>query len=286
MNVQVSGHFGVGTKHAVHVFQRANFMLPDGIAGPKTMQALGVKPAAGNEPARLVEPVRESSPGRLAQQIGTCLCSPAAVARAAQSSPPMEMLHLPSKMATSKKGKAFIAKIEEKHADLYCPSDHSGVTVGIGFDFKERTAHEIETVFKHLLPPNEHSKISILVGAIKLQGDKAKFWVAKNKGLIHLNGQQMLHLLDHAIAPKEHTVRHDIHDALYQHQFDALVSFAYNPGGKWRSVSHLINHGKVTDAMKTIGSAVTSGGVMAGLVNRRQKEINLFLFGEYDPAAS
>lgn len=279
--VEVSGHFGHGTMNAVKLFQRANFLLPDAIVGLKTMQALGVQPATQKEPARLIDPVRVSSPGSLAKQIGECLCSPAMVTKASKFSGPIWLAHVPSTMSISKEGKDFIARIEDKHAQFYWPGGNSGVTIGIGFDFKERNHHEIENIFNRILPPNEHSKISTIVKATKLNGPSARAWADANQDLLDLDDDQIRKLLDYALQSKESAVKHGIHEALFQNQFDALVSFAYNPGGKWHHVCNSINHGKVTEAMKTIGSAVISRGVMAGLANRRQKEISLYLWADY-----
>lgn len=69
---------------------------------------------------------------------------------------------------------------------------------------------------------------------------------------------------------------------LYKHEFDALVSFAYNPGHALPNVLHAINSGRVADAMKSIAAIDTSGGVvMDGLRKRRRGEIALYLYGKY-----
>ena len=69
---------------------------------------------------------------------------------------------------------------------------------------------------------------------------------------------------------------------LKQHQFDALASFAYNPGKRLSEVIENINQGKHDEAMKLIKKVVTSGGViMRGLVGRREKEVKLYTEGNY-----
>nr|WP_237703594.1 glycoside hydrolase family protein [Erwinia sp. Ejp617] len=77
-------------------------------------------------------------------------------------------------------------------------------------------------------------------------------------------------------------VKTALHIQLRQHEFDALVSFAYNPGGRFKNVCDYLNNGKVSDAMTEIKRAITSRGhVMGGLINRRKFEVNLFLNGIY-----
>lgn len=284
MRADVTGTFGLGTQRALKTFQLANHLLPDGIAGPLTMKALGAVPTNEKEAAHLSQPEVVSSPQLLADRIGACLCSPAMVASAAKASPPIWMAHMPSFMTTSEKGKDFISSIEvgDDSSHFHFPGGNSGVTIGAGFDFGHRKHHEIEKAFREVLPPEEYSKIPTIARAAGLRGPKASEWVAKNKDLVDLDEDQIRKLLDREIKEKETMVKRGLHTALYQHEFDALVSVAYNPGGKWHKVLHLINDGRVQEAMSTIGSAVTSKGVMPGLLERRKKEIGLYLYGKYD----
>lgn len=77
-------------------------------------------------------------------------------------------------------------------------------------------------------------------------------------------------------------VRRNVHVHLAQHEFDALVSFVYNPGGSFLPVAHAINRGKVTEAMGIImGRIVTAHKKNAGLLNRRRDEVQLFLHKAY-----
>nr|WP_269468826.1 lysozyme [Photorhabdus akhurstii] len=80
----------------------------------------------------------------------------------------------------------------------------------------------------------------------------------------------------------EDLVRRKIKVPLRQNQFDALVSFAYNLGGRFNNVTRFINNGEVKNAMEEMKKAVTSGGVVVnGLVNRRKYEVNLYTKGDY-----
>ncbi|MDM8359316.1 glycoside hydrolase family protein [Pandoraea communis] len=61
------------------------------------------------------------------------------------------------------------------------------------------------------------------------------------------------------------------------------TSFAYNPAGRWRSVSQLINSGNISDASNKIKEGNTSNGVvMKGLTNRRADEVNLLENARYE----
>jgi lysozyme len=68
---------------------------------------------------------------------------------------------------------------------------------------------------------------------------------------------------------------------LTQNQFDAMVSFTFNLGGKNLSEStllELINQGDYTCAANEFPKWIHAGGkVKSGLVNRRAKEQKLFL---------
>ncbi|MGP8336102.1 glycoside hydrolase family protein, partial [Serratia sp. CY43514] len=56
----------------------------------------------------------------------------------------------------------------------------------------------------------------------------------------------------------ERAVRNKILVPLTQQEFDALVSFAYNPGGRLNNVAAFINQSKISDAMTEIKRAITS----------------------------
>jgi len=111
---------------------------------------------------------------------------------------------------------------------------------------------------------------------------EARRFATNNKVLVSLTPHQETQLLANTVPVYESIVRSKISVDLMQHEYDALVSYAYNPGGRFQSVANNINQGKVADAMKTIKLAVTSRQVvMKGLVNRRNDEVALYLYGNY-----
>ena len=69
---------------------------------------------------------------------------------------------------------------------------------------------------------------------------------------------------------------------LKPYEFDALVSFLYNPGRGWPHVRDAVNNGDYQAAVLAMKEQIKSGGkVLQGLVARRQREADLLLTGNY-----
>ena len=98
-----------------------------------------------------------------------------------------------------------------------------------------------------------------------------------------LTEQQCWDLLEQDLSCFERAVNKEVKVPLTQNQFDALTSFAFNVGitNFWEStLLRLLNKGeyeKVPDQLKRWNKA--GGKVVAGLINRRDKEIALWLNG-------
>lgn len=188
-------------------------------------------------------------------------------------------------LKTSKNGKLFIYR-EEAQPDvsnvLHWPTGDSGVTLGPGYDMKERTKEKIIADLKAIgISPEVAAKAA---GAAGRKGEQAKEFVAKfkkdNPGF-KINKKQEFALLEHVLPEYERKVRDAIHVELHQHQFDALVSYVYNVGSLTQTANY-INRGEVRAALKKIQSVITSGGkVSKALVARRPREVALYLYGDY-----
>jgi GH24 family phage-related lysozyme (muramidase) len=189
-------------------------------------------------------------------------------------------------MTVSEKGYKFIYRIEAgpKSNSLHHPTSTSGVTIGAGYDMKERKAANIKADLEKVnVPNNVAAVLSLGAGLI---GQAADSFCAKNKALVNLTVEQQLGLLK-LIIPREYErlPKTYVKVAQKQNEYDALVCFAYNPGGKYPPVASLINAGKITEAMALIKSRNKAGGqVIKGLTNRRNYEVNLYLNGAYDVA--
>jgi hypothetical protein len=164
---------------------------------------------------------------------------------------------------------------------LHWPKGASGVTLGPGYDMKER---EVIDIFKDMkaIGLSDSQARAISLGA-KLTKQKAEDFATDNRKIVDLSDDQQVQLLLHVVKPYVQIVRKKITVSLKQHEFDALVSFAYNPAGRWQSVSSFINHGQINSAMDKISKGNTSAGVvMRGLTIRRADEINLYKNASYN----
>lgn len=293
--LRADGVFGPRTERAVRLSQRRNGLYPpDGIAGPMTMGALTGSGggASGGTPTRSVPiPASRSAAVRSAQTGGgsSGATGPlgAAVNRSrtrAQSAP------MPSGVATpvggmhmSRLGRRFIydheAQVGVSHR-LHHPSSGSGVTIGPGYDMKDRTRAAIQRDLEAVQVPTAAARAA--AEGATLTGSAATTFVRNNRDLLNLTRAQQEALLVHIVPHYEAMVKRAIRVPLHQHEFDAMVSYAYNPGGGWRKTTNLINDGQPHDAMVEIKRHVYSKGEMIrSLVRRRDAEARMFIYGEY-----
>ncbi|WP_225984677.1 glycoside hydrolase family protein [Noviherbaspirillum aerium] len=272
----IDGRFGAQTEGVVRGFQRRKGMLPDGIAGPKTFGALGLFASIGHPLHR----ARPSNDDAIRNIGGSVIHS----SSAAKILPVPQGISRPSSaLCTSHQGLSFIyghEALAEVSNRLHWPRGASGVTLGPGYDMKERSAASVAADMQAIgLAASVARQIANAAG---LANQAAAKFVEDHGSLVKLNRMQEMQLLRHVIPRYESLVKRMINIDLLQHEFDALVSFAYNPGGQFRTVAHQINEGHVANAMKTIRSVVTSKGVVfRGLVRRRDHEVALYLYGHY-----
>ena len=202
-----------------------------------------------------------------------------------QSAPPAAAVTAvsPALLTTSFAGRGFIEKEEELPGTsntLYHPSAASGVTLGPGYDMKNKSADQIVADLEGIgVAPDVAEKIS---GASHLPPDKIRKFIKDNKHLLDLSSDQQARLLASTIGPYEDKVRRDITVPLKPNEFDALVSFLYNPGHGWPAVRDAVNKGNFHAAALAMKEQTKSGGkVLQDLVRRRQGEAKLLLQGEY-----
>ncbi len=249
--ISEDGYFGYKTEVAVKKFQLQKHLHSDGIVGRKTFASLG-KPL----PTRPPQPPIGGSAGR--QGVGA--------------------------FTISDSGMSFLYHREAwlgKSCYLHWPGGASGVTLGPGYDMKNRSSESIKnTMISIGLNVETAEKISKASG---LQNSQASEFAKNNHNLVRLTEAQETQLLRVTVPHYVTMVKNGIFVPLRQYEFDALVSFAYNPGGRFSNVCDFINRGQVSDAMTEIKRAITSRGtVMSGLVNRRNYEVNLYLNGIYE----
>lgn len=188
-------------------------------------------------------------------------------------------------MRTTAAGRRFIFEIEvgpfkADTAHLHWPGGASGVTLGPGYDMKDRTESGVRADLL-AIGVDDASATAAAKGAT-LTLDAAKKFATDNKKLLTLTDDQQIDLLALIVPRYERIVNRHVHIALKPHEFDALVSFAYNPGGKFAPVAQNIDKDDLEAAAVIMRKRVKSGGkTMKGLVNRRDKETNLLLHATY-----
>ncbi|WP_333676242.1 glycoside hydrolase family protein [Dyella sp.] len=179
-----------------------------------------------------------------------------------------------------------------KSNHLHWPGGSSGITLGPGYDMKARSADGVTADMKAIGLSDTIAKniaqaagmaIGKMIGGKTLTKADMENYPTDHKGDVDLTEKQEMALLKHIGGHYESMVRSALKIPLAQHEFDALVSFAYNPAGRWHRLSHLLNAGKVAEAMQTIRAGNTSGGkVSKGLTHRRTDEVTLFMQGKYE----
>jgi GH24 family phage-related lysozyme (muramidase) len=248
--VYPDGIFGRKTEYAVKNFQKTKGLRVDGIVGNKTWKALD-RSVVISAPA---QPVM-GQPGR--QNVKILKLSPNG----------FKMLF---------KHEAW-AGVSHR---LHYPGGGSGVTLGPGYDMKLRKESD---VIKRLVLIGIDKDIAAKVAkGVGKSGEEANKFCVENKALIKLTQQQEIELLKLTTPSYENQLKNKISVYLTQYEFDALVSFAYNPGKQLDKVCNFINQGNIGDAMALIKRIVYSGKkMMAGLVDRRKHEVDLYLNGKY-----
>jgi GH24 family phage-related lysozyme (muramidase) len=163
---------------------------------------------------------------------------------------------------------------------LHWPKFGSGVTLGPGYDLKERKEDAIIADLQGIGLDKAIAKA--IAGGAGKTGQDAKKFCDDNAKLVVLTAEQETALLKLTLPDYIRRVRNKVTIDLRQHQFDALVSFTYNVWGPMHAVGQLLNAGKEADAMTMIRSHdVSNGEVVAGLTARRGREVNLYLNGIY-----
>ena len=155
-------------------------------------------------------------------------------------------------MKISQYGLEHLMRSEGSRSKMY--KDSAGYpTIGVG----------------HLLTRAERNSGKIYLGVMFLRWRKG------------LSDKQITSLLDQDLDRFESAVNRHVRIELIQHQFDALVSFAFNVGtGAFKRSTLLkrVNARKFADVPAQFRRWNRAGGkVSRGLKNRREREIRLWL---------
>jgi GH24 family phage-related lysozyme (muramidase) len=192
----------------------------------------------------------------------------------------------PRMLNVSISGLDFIFQLEAgagtgKSERIHFPGGDSGVTLGPGYDMRERKVTEVERDLTVIGVDPAIAKT--LSNGVKLHGElQVKPFVNAYKHVLKLSMAQQKQLLKIVMPKYEDIVRRLITIDLFQFEYDALVSIAYNPGGSLVLFAQHINSGEPEKAMKIIASRIHSGGqALPGLLSRRKKEIALYTHSIY-----
>lgn len=108
------------------------------------------------------------------------------------------------------------------------PKGKSGVTLGPGYDMRERTAQEVENdlIAVGVDPTTAHT----LAQGARLHDREAEEFARTHRNDVMLTEQQQRDLFARVLPEYERAVRENVRVPLSQNQYDALVSYAYNTG--------------------------------------------------------
>lgn len=188
-------------------------------------------------------------------------------------------------MHTTAAGRRMIFEIEvgpfkTETAHLHWPGGASGVTLGPGYDMKDRKAAAIQADLTQIGVDATTAKA--VAKAAGLKDTEAKTFADDNEDLVSLSDDQQVALLALIVPKYEAIMNRNVHIPLKPHEFDALVSFVYNPGGSFLPVAQQVDKDEMEEAASIMRQRVTSKGkVMKGLVARRTRETTLLLQGIY-----
>jgi GH24 family phage-related lysozyme (muramidase) len=289
--IKADGVFGDGTQIALRSFQEHKGLFPSSVIDQETIDCLYAesKPP-GDARLRLKDPqlslktgqtslLATRNPARLSNDIWLHGVSGMALPQAfwGRSFPP-------GGLSLSIQGFDFIYGLETdkkgKSKHTHWPGGASGVTLGPGYDMRERAEANVSRDLAAIgVDPSIAQALS--KGATKKEDD-ARVFAETHKNLLALSTDQQKKLLKINQSHYEAIVKRLIAIDLFQFEYDALVSFVYNPGASVALVAQHINAGEPEKAMKIIQSRVVSGGrVLPGLVSRRNAEIALYTRGIY-----
>ncbi len=305
--VTPDGQYGPKTERTVRLAQRRlGLFPPDGRAGPVTLSALAkaAQPTAPSfaDRARSAFHKAEQVAATAEAQVASwwhALVVPAppiptalrhavapAIRRAMTNTPPPGEVRDPRLMRLSLPGRQFIFRHEagtgRTTAHLHHPNGVSGVTIGAGYDMGARSKQSVaQDLIRAGVAPATATQAAEGAG---LHGAAADAFVKAHKSLLDLSLRNQVDLLIFDEQTYERMVKRRIKVPLHQHEFDALVSYAGNPGKHgWPKVVDLVNQHRYPDAMSEIHRHTAKPGDRArqGLINRRNAEARLFLYGDY-----
>lgn len=177
----------------------------------------------------------------------------------------------------------FLREVWRGHSEhLHWPGDKSGVTIGPGYDMRDRPSKEQIAADLSAIGVDPAAAKKAAQG-IGLRDEFAKKFVHDNKKLITLTDSQQEQLLQKILPAYENkanqSLNDDIKQRLFAHEYDALMSFTYNHGSlRGTLLCCAVNEGRLDDFSIKTGFSQHKPGLDA---DRRPMEIRLFTRGAY-----
>ena len=187
-----------------------------------------------------------------------------------------------SDLRVSLKGRNFILGEEGDGSKLYWPGNAaSGVTIGPGYDMGHR---KLNNVKDDLISSGVADMMAIIIaGGAEVFGIDAKNFVAQNKDKVTLNSFEQIAVF-YKVVPKYEAlvVKYlpvSLQSRLFQHEFDALLSLAWNTSryGTY-GCNNDINH---LDFVSAVSSWLTLIAGGRGIAFRRDRETKMLTDAQY-----
>lgn len=253
---------GAADGESMVALAKANSLLPlvncGGIAHAPTPPAVPAKPASAPKPAApAAKPAAPAQPAAAPAPSA----KPAAPAKPAAAPVPTGDRQPIASLELSAKGIAFIQGFEKCELKPYDDNKN-----------KDASKNYCTIGWGHL--------IDGLKNCDTLKAENSAKYAAVKNGITREQADAIF-LKD--LQATFDIVLKSIHVPLYQHEYDALVSLAFNAGGKFLKFKKLIAKANARDYSGCCAefADITSGG-LAGLVLRRKREMDMFTNAIYN----
>ncbi len=280
--IKADGTFGQRTQAALRTFQLHKGLFPSGVIDQDTVNFIFADLQPPEDTRNRRDPKKLLPPAIYDPNLAD-ISRHETVTMVQTQCFPWIVSHSPHHLHLSEDGFRFIYRnetLKDKSEYTHWPKGESGVTIGPGYDMRGRKPAEIVRDLTAIgVEPAIAQKLSNGTG---LKHVPAETFADAHKSLLTLTPHQQMQLLKLISPHYEAIVKRHITIDLFQFEYDALVSFVYNPGGSFVPIAQNINAGYIANAMTAIRHRIGSvKSLQPGLLRRRNDEIALYMYGKY-----